>query len=156
MNVVQLIGRLGKDPEIRSTNSGKRVSSLSVATSEKYKQGSEWKESTEWHNVVVWGDLDAERLNEARKGDEVIVVGKLTTRKWQDKDGKDRWTTEVIVQFPQGHIRLGRPFKSGASDSGSGGGGWGGERGSGGSSKPSGSGGGWDRKGPDLDDDIPF
>ena len=158
MNQVTLIGRLGRDPEIRATQSSKRVANLSIATSERYKKDGEWKEATEWHNVVVWGDVDAERLNEARKGDEVMVVGKLTTRKWQDKDGKDCWKTEVVVQFPTGQVRLARAFKSGGSgagNSGGQGGGWGGGSGSGRGGQETR--GGWDAsKKPDLDDDIPF
>jgi single-strand DNA-binding protein len=97
MNKVILSGNLGKDPELRYTASGTAVASFSLATTEKVKnQAGEWEDKTEWHNVVFWARR-AEVLGEhATKGMKLLVEGKLRTRKWQDKDGKDRYTTEVV------------------------------------------------------------
>ena len=97
LNKVMLIGNLGKDPEVRYTTSGKAVASFSLATSEKFKNASgEWEEKTEWHNVVLWG-RQAEIAGEyLAKGKTVYIEGRLQTRKWQDKDGRDRWSTEVV------------------------------------------------------------
>ena len=99
LNKVILIGFLGKDPEARYTANGDAVSNFTVATSESWKDKStgEKKEQTEWHRCSVFGKL-AEICNEyLRKGSLVYVEGKLTTRKWQDKDGQDRYTTEIRV-----------------------------------------------------------
>ncbi|NBX75099.1 MAG: single-stranded DNA-binding protein [Proteobacteria bacterium] len=109
MNEVRLIGRLGKDPEVRSTASGMAVTSFSVATSTGKKGSNE--EVTEWHSVVCF-DKTAEIAGESlRKGDEVFVMGRLQTRKWQDKNGNDRWTTEIIA-----HIV--KPFQARGEDGG--------------------------------------
>lgn len=97
LNKVSLIGNLGADPETRTTGSGSVVANLRVATNERRKaQGSdEWEDHTEWHAVVCFGKL-AENVGQyLRKGRQVYVEGKLRTRKWQDKDGNDRWTTEI-------------------------------------------------------------
>ena len=97
MNRVQLIGHLGKDPDIRSTTSGKTVASFSVATQDRARKGSDEDPPPEWHNVVCF-DKQAEWVGEnLHKSDKVFVEGKLQTRKWQDKNGNDRWTTEVIA-----------------------------------------------------------
>lgn len=97
LNEVRLIGRLGKDPEVRSTTSGATVACFSVATSAP-KRGSD-EEVTEWHNVVCF-DKAAEWAGEKlHKGNEVYVSGRISTRKWQDKNGNDRSTTEVIAQI---------------------------------------------------------
>lgn len=108
MNQVTLIGHLGQDAEVRSTQSGKKVANLRVATSEKFKDrnSGEIVEKTDWHNVVVWGS-DAEDLGNATKGDKVAVSGKLQTRKWTDKDGNERYVTEVVVEWPRGHVVIG-------------------------------------------------
>lgn len=97
LNKVMLIGNLGKDPEVRYTTSGKAVASFSLATTDKFKNASgEWEEKTEWHNVVLWG-RQAEIAGEyLAKGRTVFIEGRLQTRKWQDKDGRDRWTTEIV------------------------------------------------------------
>ncbi|GAM08680.1 single-stranded DNA-binding protein [Geobacter sp. OR-1] len=97
LNKVMLIGNLGKDPEVRYTTSGQAVASFSVATSEKFKnRNGEMEERTEWHNVVLWG-RQAEIAGEyLAKGRTVFIEGRLQTRKWQDKDGRDRYTTEIV------------------------------------------------------------
>ena len=97
LNKVQLIGNLGQDPEVRSTQGGKKVVTLSIATGESWKDASGNKvERTEWHRVVIWneglGDIAEKYL---AKGAKVYVEGKLTTRKWQDQDGNDRYSTEI-------------------------------------------------------------
>ncbi len=102
LNKVMLIGNLGKDPEVRYTAAGTAVASFSVATSERYKSKSgDWEEKTEWHNVVLWG-RQAEVAGEwLAKGKTVYIEGRLQTRKWQDKDGRDRYTTEVVGEKMQ-------------------------------------------------------
>ena len=97
LNRVQLIGNLGRDPELRTTQSGKKVVTLNVATSESWKdQSGNRVERTEWHRVVIWneglGEI-AERY--LTKGSKIFLEGKLTTRKWQDQDGNDRYSTEI-------------------------------------------------------------
>ena len=103
VNKVILVGNLGGDPEVRYTQAGAPVTTISVATSEtwKDKQTGEPKERTEWHRVVAFQKL-AEIMGEyLRKGAKVYIEGKLVTRKWQDKDGSDRWTTEIIADEMQ-------------------------------------------------------
>jgi len=99
INKVTLIGRLGKDPELRHTASGTAVASFSIATSEKYKdKDGEKQEKTEWHNIVFWqrsAEVAAEYLH---KGSLVYIEGRIQTRKWEDKDGNDRYTTEIVGQ----------------------------------------------------------
>ena len=99
MNRVTLIGNLGADPEIRSLNDGGKVSTLRVATTESWKDrdSGERREKTEWHRVTVWGEPSAKYLNAAQKGTQVMVEGKLTTRKWTDNDGVERYSTEITV-----------------------------------------------------------
>ena len=99
LNNVQLIGRLGAAPELRYTTTNKAVASLSVATSEQWTdQAGQKQERTEWHKVVVW-DKQAENCERyLQKGQQVFVEGKITTRKWQDKDGQDRYTTEIVAR----------------------------------------------------------
>ena len=96
INRATLLGRLGKDPEVRYTSGGKSVAGFSLATSEKVKKGDEWVENTEWHNVVAWGKA-AERAGTMHKGDLVFVDGRIQTRKWQDRDQNTRYTTEVVA-----------------------------------------------------------
>jgi len=102
LNKVMLIGCLGKDPETRYTKAGTAVTGFSLATSERFKAKSgEWEERTEWHNVTAWGKL-AEICGEyMTKGKLVYIEGRLQTRKWEDKDGKDRYTTEVVADKMQ-------------------------------------------------------
>ncbi len=97
INKVILIGNLGKDPEIRYTPSGDAIANLTVATSESWKdkQSGEQKELTEWHRVVAYGKLAQIMGEYLKKGSKVYVEGSLRTRKWQDKDGQDRYTTEI-------------------------------------------------------------
>lgn len=97
LNKVMLIGNLGKDPEVRYTTSGSAVASFSLATTEKYKaKNGDWEEKTEWHNVVMWGRLAEIAGEYLSKGKTVYIEGRLQTRKWQDKDGRDRYSTEVV------------------------------------------------------------
>lgn len=150
LNKVQIIGNLGKDPEMRYMPNGDAVCSLTVATTETWKEKStgEKKEATEWHRVVFFRGLAEIAGKYLQKGKQVYVEGKLKTRKWSDKDGNDRYTTEIV----------GDEMKMLGSSSGSSG---------------SGSSGGESRKAPasspasspapkkhptfdDFDDDIPF
>ena len=99
LNKVQLIGRLGADPETRYMPSGSAVTNLRIATSEtwKDKQSGDWQERTEWHSVAFFGRLAEVAAEYLRKGDQCYVEGKLRTRKWQDRDGNDRYTTEIVA-----------------------------------------------------------
>ena len=102
LNKVMLIGNLGKDPEVRYTASGQAVASFSLATSERYKSKSgDWEEKTEWHNVVLWGKQAETAKDYLSKGKTVFIEGRLQTRKWQDKDGRDRYTTEIVGEKMQ-------------------------------------------------------
>lgn len=97
MNKVILIGRLGREPEVRHLDNGKAVANFSIATSESYKnKAGERVESAEWHNIVLWSPQAEVAERFLRKGDQVSIVGKLTTRSWDDKDGNKRYTTEVV------------------------------------------------------------
>lgn len=176
INKVILIGNLGRDPEIRQTNDGTKVASLSVATSENWKDRSsgERRERTEWHRVVIFNDRLVEVVERfIKKGSKVYVEGALQTRKWTDNTGQERYTTEVVLQKFRGELTMldGRPGAGGEfeGDDGGGyesGGGYGGGTGGGGSSyaapsrsapAPSRGGGGGARPPvQDLDDDIPF
>lgn len=96
-----LIGNLGREPEIRSTQSGSRIANLSVATSETWKDKNtgERKEKTEWHRVSVFNDgLVGVIERYLKKGSKVFIEGALETRKWQDKDGQDKYTTEIVLR----------------------------------------------------------
>jgi single-strand DNA-binding protein len=107
LNKVTLIGNLGKAPEIRKTQSGKPIASFSIATSESWKdkQTGEKKEKTEWHNIVVFNEGLAGVVERyVKKGSKVYIEGALQTRKWQDKDGHDRYTTEVVLQGYSGAL----------------------------------------------------
>ncbi len=97
INKVILVGNLGADPETRYMPSGSAVTNLSVATSESWKdkQTGEQNERTEWHKVVMFDRLAEIAAEYLRKGSQVYIEGKLQTRKWQDRDGNDRWTTEI-------------------------------------------------------------
>ena len=110
LNQVQLIGNLGSDPEVKSFANGGRVANFSIATSETWKDKTtgERKEKTEWHNVTVNSDgLVGVVESYCRKGSKVFVQGKLQTRKWQDRDGNDRYTTEVVLGFDGKLVLLG-------------------------------------------------
>ena len=139
LNKVMLIGNLGNDPEIRSMNNGGKVCTLSIATSESWKDKNtgEKREKTEWHRVVVFGDgLVRVCENYLKKGSKIFVEGSLQTRKWQDKNGNDKYTTEVVLQGFGGTLTM-----LDSRNSGGGGGGYNQDPGYGGGSG-GGSGGG--------------
>ena len=100
VNKVILIGNLGKDPEVRSMQDGKKVANLSLATGESWKDKAtgERKERTEWHRVVLFGGLAEIAERYLNKGSKVYVCGALQTRKWTDKDGAEKYSTEVVLQ----------------------------------------------------------
>jgi len=179
INKVILIGNLGADPEVKSFQNGGRVANLRIATSENWKDRNtgERQERTEWHTVAIFSaGLVGVVERFLKKGSKVYVEGQLRTRKWQDQQGQDRYSTEVVLQGPgavltmldgaQGGAGGGR--SGGWDDSGMGGGGGrssgGGARGGGGGNDwGGGSSGGGSRGGggaggfaDDLDDDIPF
>lgn len=101
LNRVMLIGRLGRDPESRYMPNGKAVVNFSIATSERWKKDGEAQERTEWHNIVAFEKLAEIIAQHLRKGSQVFVEGKLQTRKWQDKEGKDRYSTEIVASSMQ-------------------------------------------------------
>jgi single-strand DNA-binding protein len=166
VNKVILVGNLGKDPEARSMSNGGEVVSFSLATSESWndKQSGEKRDKTEWHNVVIFNEnLGRIAKQFLRKGSSCYVEGQLQTRKWTDNDGRDRYTTEIVLQRFRGELTL-----LGSREQGSGGGGGGASRGGGndwggdsGASQFGGGGGSGGGKSPgpfdsDLDDDVPF
>ena len=142
LNQCQFIGNLGQDPEVKSFQNGGRVCNLRLAVTEKWKDGQgERKEKTEWVSVAIFSDgLVGVAERYLRKGSKIFVQGKLSTRKWQDASGADRYSTEIVLQGPSATLTMldGKPD---------------GQREQGGAS-----GGGYGRKTPpdDLDDDIPF
>jgi len=102
VNKVILVGRLGKDPETRYMTSGDAVTNCTMATSENWKDKSgEKQERTEWHNLVFYRRLAEIAGEYLRKGSQVYIEGKIQTRKWQDKEGRDRYTTEIVVNEMQ-------------------------------------------------------
>jgi len=103
INKVILIGNLGADPESRSMPSGMNVTNLRIATSESWKdkQTGEMQERTEWHSVAMFGRLAEISAQYLRKGSQVYIEGRLRTRKWQDKEGRDRYTTEIVADEMQ-------------------------------------------------------
>jgi single-strand DNA-binding protein len=121
LNKVILLGRLGKDPEIRNLTSGGKVATFSLATSESWKDKSsgERQERTQWHNVVVWNEgLVGVVDRYCKKGDLLYVEGQLETRKWQDKDGNDRYSTEVVLRAFNGTLKLMPKGKGGGAEDG--------------------------------------
>lgn len=120
INKAIIIGNLGSDPEIRFTQSGAQVATFNVATSERWKdKEGQMQESTEWHKIVAWQKL-AEICGEyLHKGSKVYIEGKLQTRKWQDQNGNDRYTTEIVARIMQMLDRR----ESGSGSQGGGGGG---------------------------------
>ena len=160
VNKVIIVGNLGADPEVKSFPSGGRIANLRIATSESWtdRATNERKERTEWHSVVLDND-NLIRVAEQylRKGSKVYVEGQLRTRKWQDRDGNDRYTTEVYVGRFRGELTLLDGRREGGSSGGSGG--YGGD--DYGSPAPSrGPAGGFSSKPAssfdDMDDDVPF
>ena len=122
VNKVILIGNLGKDPEIRRTQDGRPIANLSVATSESWrdKNSGERKEKTEWHRVVIFNEGLCKIAEQyLKKGMKVYLEGQLQTRKWQDKDGQDKYSTEVVLQgFNSQLTMLDRSGAGGAGESG--------------------------------------
>lgn len=154
VNKVILVGNLGADPEIRQTQDGRPVANFSVATSESWrdKNSGEKRERTEWHRVVVFNEGLCRVIEQyVKKGSKVYLEGQLQTRKWQDKDGQDRYTTEVVLQGFNSSLQMLDGRNSGGdgdySRASQGGGGS-----DFGQSGPSFGGGG----SADLDDEIPF
>ena len=114
VNKVILLGNLGRDPEVRYTSSGDAVVSMSIATTETWKdKGGQRQEKTEWHNVVMYRRLAEIAGEYLKKGSQVYIEGRLQTRKWQDKQGNDRYTTEIAADHMQ---MLGQRDSGGASD----------------------------------------
>ena len=141
INKVILIGNLGADPETRAMPSGMTVANIRVATSENWKdkQSGENKERTEWHHVAMFGRLGEIAGEYLKKGSKVYIEGSLRTRKWQDKQGNDRYTTEIVANEMQMLDSRGSGMGGGGGDGaggGGGGGGSGGRRGGGGQSGP--------------------
>ena len=152
VNKVIIVGNLGRDPEIKYTQSNVPVANFSVATSESWKDKAtgEWQEKTEWHRIVAWRHLAERAEKYLRKGKQVYIEGKLETRKWQDKEGKDRYTTEIVARELQ---MLGRRDEMEASSGGASGG-FGGGTNNEGFNPPAMDGGGGG--GATEDDDLPF
>ena len=160
VNKVILVGNLGKDPESKSFANGGQVVRFTLATSESWrdKQTGERKDKTEWHNVVIFNEnLGRIATQYLRKGSKVYLEGSLETRKWQDQNGQDRYTTEVVLKQFRGELTLldGRDGGGGSMGGGSGrgaddfsGGGHGGGAPAAGGGRPA----AFD----DLDDDVPF
>jgi len=168
VNKVILVGNLGRDPEIRFTQSGQKIANMSVATSETWrdKQSGERREKTEWHRVVVFDERLADIVEKyIKKGSKVYLEGSLQTRKWTGNDGIEKYTTEVVLQRFSGVLTM-----LDSAGGGGGGGGYGGGNDGGGSGGPSwdgpdnggsgggsgGQSGGGSAPGGDLDDEIPF
>ncbi|GGD50835.1 single-stranded DNA-binding protein [Croceicoccus pelagius] len=180
LNKVMLIGNLGADPEIRSFQNGGKVANLRIATSETWKDRNtgERQERTEWHTVAIFSEgLVGVVERFLRKGSKVYIEGQLQTRKWQDQQGNDRYSTEVVLRGMNGTLTMLDGASGGAGGGNRGGGDWGGSSGGGsgggwnqgGGSSGGSSGGGWNQGGgskggsggsgggyDDLDDDIPF
>jgi len=107
INKVIIVGNLGQDPEVRYTPAGKGVANLTIATSETWKdQSGQLQEKTEWHRVVLFGKLAEIAGQYLKKGSQVYIEGKLQTRKWQDQQGQDRYTTEVVVDPFNGVMQM--------------------------------------------------
>ena len=164
VNKVTLVGNLGRDPEVRSTQDGAKIVQLSLATSERWKDRNtgEQRERTEWHRVVIFNE-NLGRIAEQylRKGSTCYIEGQLQTRKWTDNQGVEKYTTEVVLQRYRGELTL----LGGRGDSGGGSSYGGGDSGAGSSSGSDGGYGGGAststspppmRDSNDLDDDIPF
>jgi single-strand DNA-binding protein len=117
VNKVILIGNLGADPEIRFTQAGVAVATLRVATTEKWRgQDGQMQEQTEWHRIILWRRLAEIARDYLQKGARVYIEGKLQTRKWQDQNGNDRWTTEIVGR----EMKMLSPRGTGASGGGAG------------------------------------
>ena len=162
VNKVILVGNLGRDPEVRSTQNGGKIVNLNLATSENWKDknSGERQEKTEWHRVVIFND----RLGEVaerylKKGSKVYIEGQLQTRKWTDKEGQERYTTEIVIGRFKGELTLldGRSGGGAGADMGGGDEPAASRPSSGGGKSGGNGGGGWDAPAAaDLDDEIPF
>jgi single-strand DNA-binding protein len=169
VNKVILVGNLGRDPEIRSTNDGTRIANLALATSETWRDrnSGERKERTEWHRVVIFNERLVEVVEKyVKKGSKLYIEGALQTRKWTDNNQQERYSTEIVLQRFRGELTMldgargsGGAMEGGADYDDSFGGGEPSAR-SGGGSSGGGFGGGGSRSrmpaGGDLDDEIPF
>lgn len=168
VNKVILVGNLGRDPESRSFQNGGKVCNLNVATSESWKDRNtgERKEKTEWHSVAIFNEGLADVAERyLRKGSKVYIEGQLQTRKWQDAQGNDRYTTQVVLQgFNAKLVMLDGPPQGGQQQRGAGQGGgaagggydWGHQSDNVDGHGATGGGGGGGGFGDDLDDDVPF
>ena len=165
VNKVILVGNVGRDPEVKNMQDGRSMVNLSLATSETWRdrQSGERKEKTEWHRVVVFNDKISEVVQKfVRKGSKLYIEGQLTTRKWTDQNGQDRYSTEVVIPRFGGALTM-LDGRGGGGEGGGGGGGGGmdDDYGGGGGGSMSGGGGGGGRPASrgskaELDDDIPF
>jgi single-strand DNA-binding protein len=176
VNKVILVGNLGRDPEIRSTNDGTRIANLNLATSESWRDrnSGERKERTEWHRVVIFNDKLVEIAEKyLRKGSKIYVEGALQTRKWTDQQGQEKYSTEVVLQKFRGELTMLDGASGGRGQGAGGGAGESFDEGSfsgspgdspryGGTGSPGGGAGGGTRgrnadlDNADLDDEIPF
>ena|SRR5436190_17709305 len=159
VNKVILIGNLGADPEIRRTQDGRPIANLRIATSESWrdKATGERKEKTEWHRVVIFNEGLCKIAEQyLKKGSKVYLEGALQTRKWQDKDGQDKYSTEVVLQGFNSSLTMldGRGAGGGGAGAEEGGGDFGSAGPTSGARKPAMAGGGGRRD--DMDDEIPF
>jgi single-strand DNA-binding protein len=145
VNKVILVGNLGRDPEIRTTQDGTRVANLSLATSESWKDktSGERREKTEWHRVVIFNDRLVDVVERfLKKGSKLYIEGQLQTRKWTDQSGQEKYTTEIVLQRYRGELTMLDSRGGGAGDS----------------AMPAGAGAssGSGQAPADFDDDIPF
>ena len=97
VNKAILVGNVGKDPEIRYTQTGTAVANFTLATTEKVKRKDQWEDHTEWHNIVAWGKTAETCSQYVKKGTQLYLEGRIQTRKWQDKEGNNRYSTEIVV-----------------------------------------------------------
>ncbi len=156
VNKVTLLGNLGKDPEVRNAQSGMKIVSFTIATSDNWtdKASGERKEQTEWHRIVIMNEaLGGVAEKYLKKGSKVYIEGKLQTRKWTDQAGQEKYTTEVLIGRFGGELVL----VDRNPNAGSGGGDYEPRASSAPAKAPARAVGGWDtRPGNDLDDEIPF
>lgn len=108
VNKAIIVGNLGRDPEIRSLNNGTQVARMTVATSERWKdkQSGDWNEKTEWHKVTIFNEHLVKFAERLTKGSKVYLEGAIQTRKWTDKDGAERYSTEIVLQRFRGELVL--------------------------------------------------
>ena len=161
VNKVILVGNLGRDPEVRTTQDGTKIVHLAVATSERWRDrnSGENRERTEWHRVVIFNDRLVDVVERfLKKGSKIYVEGQLQTRKWTDQSGAEKYTTEVVLQRFRGELTMldGRAGGGGAGAAEEEGGSYGGSGSYGGGGGGGGGGREPARGGGDLDDEIPF